>query len=141
MTPEQGAMNLLFPQICFVKPAKEGSRRHWLSVYASNWGSPDGIDPSRGCRPLQHDMRGQRWDFEGQGKSLVYWRDGNTVHVSEGHHRINAALEIGREEGDWSFLEKLLQFGTLVRGLPPRKDRGRFPTRSWWSRLLERLGC
>src|SRR5437899_12713190 len=96
--------------------------------------NPDQVDRFR------QEMREGRWDFEGQGKSLVYWSDGNTIYVSEGHHRINAALEIGHETGDWSYLEKLLQYGTLEPGLPPQKNRRRFPTRTWWSRLLARLG-
>jgi hypothetical protein len=96
---------------------------------------PDRVDH------FKQRMRDGRWDFEGLGKSLVYWRDRKTVYVSDGHHRINAAFEIGQETGDWSYLEKLLQYGKLEPGLPPRSNRRRFPTRGWWSRFLERLGC
>lgn len=85
-------------------------------------------------------MLAGQWDFTGQGKSLVYWRDGNTVYISEGHHRVNAALEIGWETGDWSYLDRLLEYGSREEGLPPRGNISRFPTRSWWSRWLEWLG-
>ena len=80
------------------------------------------------------------WDFEGQGKTFVYWRDGMTVYISEGHTRANAALEIGYATGDWSYLEQLILHGKREPGLPPPRQAGRFPTRSLWSRILELLG-
>lgn len=86
-------------------------------------------------------MLGGTWDFAGQGRSFVYWRCGRTVWVSEGHHRANAALEIGRATGDWSYLDRLLEHGTLEHGPLPLSDRGRFPTRFWWSQFLVMLGC
>lgn len=85
-------------------------------------------------------MLAGQWDFAGQGKGFVYWREGNTVWVSEGHHRTNAALEIGRANGDWSFLDRLLEYGSCVVGSPPPANRSRFPTRRWWSSLLLWLG-
>lgn len=81
-----------------------------------------------------------QWDFAGQGKSSVYWRHENTVWVSEGHHRTNAALEIGRASGDWSFLDRLLEHGFCIEGPAPHGNRGRFPTRRWLSSLLLWLG-
>jgi filamentous hemagglutinin len=89
---------------------------------------------------FKQEMLEGRWAFQGQGETLVYWREGNTIYVAEGYHRINAALEIGKQSGDWSYLEKLLQYGRQEPGSPPKSDIGRFPTRSWWSRWLERLG-
>ena len=85
-------------------------------------------------------MLAGEWDFEGQGTTFVYWRQGRTVWITDGHHRANAALEIGRQTGDWSFLHRLLEYGTPEKGLPPLGDRGRFPTRGWWSGLLTLLG-
>jgi hypothetical protein len=85
-------------------------------------------------------MLGGRWDFVGEGKSFVYWQQGNTVWISEGHHRANAALEIGRASGDWSYLSRLLEHGKREPGWPPYRNRGPFVTRSWWSSLLLRFG-
>jgi filamentous hemagglutinin len=85
-------------------------------------------------------MLAGRWDFAGQGATFVYWRQGQTVWVADGHHRANAALEIGRTTGDWSYLDRLLEFGRIEQGLPPPDNEGRFPTRGWWSRLLSFLG-
>lgn len=85
-------------------------------------------------------MLAGHWDFAGRGKSFVYWQVGNTVWVSEGHHRANAALEIGRASGDWGLLHRLLESGQREPDSPPRGNRGRFPTRLWWSSWLLWLG-
>jgi hypothetical protein len=81
-------------------------------------------------------MLAGQWDFAGQGKSFVYWRQENTVWISDGHHRANAALEIGRASGDWSYLDLLLEHGNWEPDAPPPNDRRMFPTRRWWSSLL-----
>ena len=85
-------------------------------------------------------MLGGHWDFAGQGQSFVFWKQGRTVWVAEGHHRMNAALEIGRESGDWSFLHRLLEYGSYQPYLPPPRNRGWFPTRGFWSWCLAVLG-
>jgi len=85
-------------------------------------------------------MLGGQWDFAGQGKSFVYFQRRNTVWITEGHHRANAALEIGRASGDWSCLHRLLAHGKREPGWPPYRNRAHFPTREWWSSLLLRLG-
>jgi hypothetical protein len=76
------------------------------------------------------------WDFTGQGKSFVYFRWRTIVWITEGHHRTNAALEIGRVSRDWSYLQRLLAHGKHEPGLPPYSDRGLFPARRWWLSLL-----
>ncbi len=85
-------------------------------------------------------MLTNQWDFAGQGKSFVYWRQGNTVWISDGHHRTNAALEIGRASGDWSYLHRLLEYGKWEPDLPPPGNVGLFPARRWWSSWLLWLG-
>jgi filamentous hemagglutinin len=81
-------------------------------------------------------MLSGRWDFVGEGRSFVYWQKENMVWISEGHHRANAALEIGRESGDWSYLHRLLEYGKREPDVAPLPNRGLFPTRRWWSSLL-----
>ena len=85
-------------------------------------------------------MLAGQWDFATRGMSFVYWRRGHIVWISEGHHRANAALEIGRTSGDWSFLHRLFEHGKREPGEPPRGNRGLFPTRRWWSSWLLWLG-
>jgi hypothetical protein len=89
---------------------------------------------------FKEDMFAGRWDFAGRGRSFIFWRQGSTIYVAEGHHRACAAWEIGKERGDWSLLANLIEHGRQEPGLPPRRDRGRFPTRGLWSRLLAWLG-
>lgn len=84
-------------------------------------------------------MLAGEWKWEASGKTFIYWKEGNTIYVAEGHHRTNAALEIGRETGDWSILNRLLESGIRLDGDPARSDIHRFPTRSFWSRFLSWL--
>jgi hypothetical protein len=81
-----------------------------------------------------------QWAFAGTGQSFVYWRQGSTVWISDGHHRANAALEIGRESGDWSCLHLLLDHGKQEIDDPPLADCRMFPARRWWSYWLLWLG-
>ena len=85
-------------------------------------------------------MLADEWDFVGRGKSFVYWQEDVTVWISEGHHRANAALEIGRATGDWSCLHRLLENGKREIGSPPHGNRGLFPTRGLWGAWLLWLG-
>ena len=96
--------------------------------------SPDLVDQ------FKADMLGGNWDYARRGSSFVYWRQGHTVWVGEGHHRANAALEIGRETGDWSHLHRLLDYGFYHPGTPPEGDQRPFPTRRFWSWLFLILG-
>ena len=81
-----------------------------------------------------------QWDFAGQGKNFVFWQKGWTVWIAEGHHRMNAALEIGRASGDWNFMHRLLEHGSCQPDRPPSRNRGWFPTRGFWSWCLTVLG-
>lgn len=41
-------------------------------------------------------MLAGEWTWEKSGQSFTYWRTGSVVYIGEGHHRMNAAMEIGR---------------------------------------------
>lgn len=100
----------------------------------------EGLDHPENVDSFKRDLLEGNWEFEGRDDPVVFWREGDTLYISEGHHRINAALEIGQENGDWSHLEKFLECGKCVPGTPPKNNIGRFPTRGWWSWFLECLG-
>jgi hypothetical protein len=84
---------------------------------------PDAVDAFKAL------MLGGQWDFAGPGKSFVYFQRGRTVWITEGHHRANAALEIGKTSGDWSYLHRLLAHGKRETGSPPYRNRGLLPAR------------
>jgi hypothetical protein len=86
-------------------------------------------------------MRNGEWDFSpDRPDRIVYYRDDwGTIHIADGHKRVNAALELGSETGDWSYLGRLLESGKR-EAVPPPATSARFPTRSWWSRFLDWLG-
>jgi len=43
--------------------------------------------------------------------SGLYHERSDTYFISEGHHRLAAALEIAQESGDWSFFNRLIKKG------------------------------
>jgi len=54
-----------------------------------------------------------------------------TRYITEGHHRMAAAQELGRSTGNWSYVQQLLDNGLFRRGtLPPIS--GSMPSRGWW---------
>ncbi len=65
--------------------------------------------------------------------TFIYWRIDDTILISEGHHRMNAALELGEERGDWGYVEQLLSHAVPDSGSPPQVT-SRLPRRSWWRR-------
>ena len=85
------------------------------------------------------EMLAGRWKWEELGHTFIYWRHEQIIYIAEGHHRANAALEIGKATGDWSFLELLLEHGRRVPDVPHPSDIHRLPTRTLWSRVLSWL--
>ena len=88
---------------------------------------------------IKADMMNGTFRFESPEGRVTGWRDENGIYyINEGHHRINAALEVFWSTSDDVFLRQLLDNGRWRPGRP--KMRGRFPTRSIWSNLLHQLG-
>lgn len=88
---------------------------------------------------IKQDLLAGRFRFDEPLARLIGWRDdGGTYYLSEGHHRMAAAIELFRETGEDRFVAELLANGTWVPGRPPR--RRRLPTRGFWFRLLARFG-
>ena len=88
---------------------------------------------------VKDKMLAEEFRFETPEGRVFGWKDERgTYYISEGHHRIVAALEIYKESGDRSYLDRLLECG-LWQDSPPPKSR-RLPTRSLWSRFLFRIG-
>lgn len=84
-------------------------------------------------------MLAGRFRYDSPEGRIAGWRDAaENYYINEGHHRINAALEIRRETGDRLPLDLLLAHGLWEETAPPARHR--LPTRSWWSRMLYRLG-
>ncbi|HUG89352.1 MAG TPA: hypothetical protein VML55_00875 [Planctomycetaceae bacterium] len=88
---------------------------------------------------IKRDMLVGEFRFESPEARIFGWKDARGTHyISEGHHRVVAALELDWESGDRSHLDRLLACG-IWQPSPPPKNR-RLPTRSLWSRLLYRIG-
>ena len=79
----------------------------------------------------------QRGDFDySQPKATLigYVDDRGTYYLTDGHHRVNAALEIWWETGNRDCLDRLIAAGAWHRRKP--ESSYRLPTRTMWSRLL-----
>lgn len=88
---------------------------------------------------LKEDMLSGNFRFESDEGRISGWNDERgTYYICEGHHRVIAALEIYKETGNRTYIDRLLECGLWEIG-PPRKNC-RLPTRSFWSRLLGRWG-
>lgn len=86
-------------------------------------GEPEKVDQ------LKEDMLAGRYRFDTPVGRIAGWRDAKgTYYIAEGHHRINAALEIYWETGDRSHLDLLLQAGDWENESPPKNRR--LPTRA-----------
>jgi hypothetical protein len=94
----------------------------------------------RGVDPIKALMLAGQWDYAATGWNFIYWRRGRTVWISNGHHRVDAALEVGRETGDWSYLDRLLASNRPQEGEPFSRDQGMFPARRLLNRWLTYLG-
>ena len=88
---------------------------------------------------IKEAMRTGSFRFESVEGRLFGWKDAKgTYYISEGHHRVVAALELYSEDGDRFHLDRLLDCGLWRRSRPPKNRR--LPTRSFWSRFLYRIG-
>jgi filamentous hemagglutinin len=76
-----------------------------------------------GSRGLLDPVTGELLD----GRIGGYLGDDGTYYVGEGHHRMNAALEIFEETGDSSYVDQLLENGAWTPGEPPANDIGPLP--------------
>ena len=88
---------------------------------------------------ITDDMLAEKFRDESDEGRIFGWKDARgTYSICEGHHRVVAALEIFRETGDRTCVDRLLECGNWEEP-PPTKNR-RLPTRSFWSSLLIRIG-
>jgi hypothetical protein len=61
-------------------------------------------------------------------------------HVTEGHHRMVAALEIYRETGDITPVFQLLAWGVWQNQRRRPHDSRPMPSRSWWGKFRNWIG-
>ncbi|MSP18785.1 MAG: hypothetical protein EXR74_04360 [Bdellovibrionales bacterium] len=88
---------------------------------------------------LKKRMREGTFEFnDNRQVSGLYHERSDTYFVSEGHHRLAAALEIAKEDGDWSFFKKLVQKGYWDKTDTVPQNRYRIKMRSSWSNFM---GC
>ena len=81
---------------------------------------------------LKTDMLNEQFDYESSKLSMAgfFHPDSRTIFISEGHHRVAAAIEIAYETGNWRYFNRPI--GTNVwRYIPHKPDTAKIlPYRS-----------
>ncbi len=82
-------------------------------------------------------MLDNTFEFEDMRQvSGLYHERSDTYFISEGHHRLAAALEIAKEQGDWSFFKKLIQKGYWSKTDTVPSNRYKLSMRTNWGNFL-----
>ncbi len=61
---------------------------------------------------IKSDMISQKYDFTKDSNKIGYEFIDNTYYITEGHHRMQAALEIWKETGNYEYVESLINNGS-----------------------------
>lgn len=62
---------------------------------------------------IKKDMLLNKYDFNLDGNKIGIEAYNDTYYISEGHHRMQAALEIWKEKGDYINVENLIKNGYI----------------------------
>lgn len=68
------------------------------------------VDKSK-VEQMKKSMKSNSFDFTIDNNKIGYEVFNDTYYVTEGHHRMQAALEIWKETSDYSFVENLIKNG------------------------------
>lgn len=79
---------------------------------------------------MKYDMINGKYDFKKRENIIARYVDtkGN-YYITEGHHRMAAALEIYKKTGDASYINKLLSNGKWTETQKPPIDAKPLPKR------------
>ena len=93
-------------------------RRQWEGPSIRSGVGQSAIREQSVVSQIQNDMLNGKYRFESTEGRIGGWRDGGQYFISEGHHRMRAAMNIFKETGDPTFVNKLLQNGLWAPGPP-----------------------
>jgi hypothetical protein len=93
------------------------------------------VDEFDKIETMKRDMREGNFLYESPEGRLGghYYERRRVFFVGEGHHRLAAALEIAREDGDWRPFRQLIRHGLWEKIDRLPANRYRLPVRSTWS--------
>jgi hypothetical protein len=90
---------------------------------------------------IKADMRAGRYAYQEPRGRIAGVRDARgTYHVKVGHHRMAAAMEVYRENGDPAAVWELIYWGFWDEVERPPIDSRPLPARGWWGALRNWLG-
>jgi hypothetical protein len=69
-----------------------------------------GVDRNK-SQKIKESMKSGNYDFEIDSNRIGFEIFNNVFYITEGHHRMQAALEIWKETKDYSFVERLIENG------------------------------
>ena len=89
-----------------------------------------GLRDSGQIDQMKRDMLNGDYRFTEPDGRIGGWRDdAGNYYIGEGHHRMNAALEIFEETGNATYANQLLEHGSWTPGSPPPSQVGPLPRR------------
>ena len=114
------------------------------------WGVACGIPNIRGTQSglrnphvvdeIKRSMLENKYDFSLLNNRIGgYFDRQGTYHISEGHHRMTAALEIYRETGENKFVYELIKNVRWTNISMPPTNSVPMPSRYFWSNLKNKL--
>jgi filamentous hemagglutinin len=69
-----------------------------------------GVDRNK-SQKIKESMKSGNYDFEKDSNRIGFETFNNVFYITEGHHRMQAALELWKETKYYSFVDKLIQNG------------------------------
>src|SRR5205823_2069538 len=90
---------------------------------------------------IKADMLAGRYAFSEPRGQIGGWRDTEGIYyVNDGNHRMVAALELVRENGNAEFVLSLIRWGRWTLADEPPIGARPMPARDWFRRLRNWLG-
>ncbi len=105
---------------CWIRRLLSRRRFTWRTPRIGSGVRQTGLRNPGEVSRIKEAMLNRRYGFEEDRGRIAGWLDdAGNYHIGEGHHRMNAALEIFEETGDASYVNRLLENGLWTPGNPP----------------------
>jgi len=124
--------NYYVPHFIRTADAERPEQLFILSHTQNTVSEPDKIEA------FKRDMREGRFRYESaEGRIGGHYHERRRIFfVGEGHHRLAAALEIAKEDGDWRPFKNLVRHGIWEKFDRKPVHQYRLPVRSTWRNAL-----
>lgn len=122
----------------FARPGLNFHSREFEQVFIMSGHEQAKLPRPEALEEIKSDMLNETFDYnlvEARVGGFYHNRTG-TFFVTDGHHRLAAALEVAVETGDYKPFKKLMALGLWERSDSLPKTHYRLPMRSSWTKFL-----